>query len=144
MRSRPSWDGVRPGERAHSHQRQSWDMAGAPDLGSPFFAHGMSAPVLGRSPWWSFLDIQSISYQPRRQYMLGCLQTIRRNDDQAAGALTCEGGQRETQGLWGGGSGLFPPPEPQAVFPLTKESSTGTTHSPMAKNHGGGLRTRCP
>ena len=79
--------------------------------------------------------------------MLGCLQTIRRNDDQAGGAggaLTCEGGQRETQGLWGGGSGLSPPPEPQAVFPLTKESSTGTTHSPMAKNHEGGLRTRCP
>lgn len=62
----------------------------------------------------------------------------------AGGARTCEGKQRVTQGLWGGGSGLSPPPEPQAVFPLTKESSTRTTHSLMAKNHGGGLRIRYP
>ena len=32
----------------------------------------------------------------------------------AGGARTCEGKQRATQGLWGGGSGLSPPPEPQA------------------------------
>lgn len=52
-------------------------MAGAPDLGNlgePFLCSWEVCTCPGQ---WSFLDIQAISYQPRRQYMLGCLQTIR-------------------------------------------------------------------